>query len=367
MDIRRVTPQQAASSALQALGLGSVSIDLSEPEALAESLRRASSFLCPAPRRRIISAVSEALAGLPGSEDRPGTALEEMLAALIGYGDLLELPLSTPGPSGRQVFLGPPTFVQRASGACLVMGVRPDGAALLSGELSGLIAYEGHVRTVGPISPEATADHLATAGLAQLTAEQWLQSPPRALPGQVVDEYKLRLDAARPAGEIEDFTIIDPSKPVTYYPGRWRAPATSDSGCFVGRRPQAYGANLWCFAALSAGRPQRIIDLPIDVSAAPAADEAWRLQAALDAMAGRPQRFRTGAGTQPGTTVLDFMSPLPSWARRRLDVIGTPLVRRPRALFSYSIPQAEAAEEHQFLATMLWMSADYLPEGNDHA
>ena len=41
-----------------------------------------------------------------------------------------------------------------------------------------------------------------------------------------------------------------------------------------------------------AAEPQRLIDLPVGISAAPAADEAWRLQAALDAMAGRPQRFR---------------------------------------------------------------------------
>ncbi|MDQ2876078.1 MAG: hypothetical protein M3Y33_15335, partial [Actinomycetota bacterium] len=295
MDIRRITSQQAASSALRALGLGDAGIDLSEPEALAESLRRASSFLCPAPRRRIVKAVSEALAGLPGSDDRTGAALEEMLAALIGYGDLLELPS---GSGGRQVFLGPPAFVPRTSGACLVMGVRPDGAALLGGELGGLIIYESHVRLVGPTSPEKSADQLTAAGLTELTAEQWLQPPPEALPEQLAAGYKRHLGAARPSGEITGFRLIDPSAPVTYYPGRWRAPAGGDSGCYVGRRPQAYGADLWCFAAISGGRLDRVIDLPVGMSAAPAADEAWRLQAALDAMAGRPQRFRVAAGSR---------------------------------------------------------------------
>jgi hypothetical protein len=367
MDIRRVSPQQAASSALEALGLGNAEVDLVEPEGLAESLRRAASFLCPATRSRIIRAVSDALAGLPGSADLRGADLEGMLASLIGYGDLLELPPGTPGPGRRLVFLGPPAFVRRRSGACLVMGVRPDGAALLSGELAGLISYESHTRIIRPAGPEAISDQLTGADLPELTEGQWLQSPPPAPAEQVADSYKRRVDAARPAGEIAGLQIIDPAAPVTNYRRRWRSPVKSDGGYYVGRRPQQYGAGLWCFAALSGGMPQRIVDLPLEISAAPAADEAWRLQAALDALTGRPQQFRVTSGSQPGTVVLDFLSPLPSWAQRRLDVIGTPLIWRPGALFSYSIPHAEAAEEHRFLATMMWMSADEPARGNDHA
>jgi len=366
MDIRQVTPEQAATLAVRALGLGSASVDLFEPEALAESLRRAASFLCPAPRRRIINAVCDALAGLPGRDDQTKAAVEEMLAALIGYGDLLELPSAAAGPANRQVFLGPPAFIRRASGACLVMGVRPDGAALVSGELANLIAYEGHVRAIRTADPGAIAGQLSTDGLSELTADQWLQPPPASPPEQVADGYKRRLEAAGPAGEIAGLQIIDPSRSVTYYRGRWRSPISSDNGCYVGRRQQGFGADLWCFATVSGGEPQHLIDLPVGISVAPAADEAWRLQAALDAIAGRPQRFRIAAGSRPDMAIFDFLSPLPSWAQRRLDAIGTPILRRPGALFSYSVPEADAAEERQFLATMLWMSADHKREGNDH-
>ena len=362
-----MTPEQAAALAVGALGLGNVSVDLSEPEALAESLRRAASFLCPAPRRRVVKAVCDALAGLPGWDDQTKTSVEEMLAALIGYGDLLELPLAAAGPADRQVFLGPPTFIQRASGACLVMGVRPDGAALVSGELASLIAYEGHVRLIRGSDPGVIVEQLCSSGLSELTADQWLQPPPASPPEQVAERYKRRLQAAGPAGEIAGFQIIDPSKPVTYYRGRWRGPVGSDNGYYVGRRQQAFGADLWCFAALSGGKPQRLIDLPLGMSVAPAADEAWRLQAALDAIAGRPQRYRIAAGSRPDMAVFDFLSPLPSWAQRRLDAIGTPLLRRRGTLFSYSVPEADAAEENQFLTAMLWMSADYLPRGKDNA
>jgi hypothetical protein len=367
MDIRQVSPQQAAALAVQALGLGSARVDLFEPEALAESLRRAASFLCPAPRRVIIKAVCDVLVGLPGWDHQTKPALQEMLAALIGYGDLLELPSTAVGPAGRQVFLGPPSFVPRASGACLVMGVRPDGAALVTGELARSIAYESHVRIIGPTRREAIASQLSAEGLSELTADQWLQPPPASPPEQVVDSYKRRLGAARPAGEIAGFQLIDPSSPVTHYKGRWRNPASSDNGCYVGRRQQGFGADLWCFAAVSAGTPMRLVDLPVGVSTVPGADEAWRLQAALDAATGRPQQFRIKAGSRPDTLVFDFFSPLPSWAQRRLDAIGTPLIRRRGALFSYSVPQADAAEERLFLTRRLWMSADHLPGGNDHA
>ena len=367
MDIRQVTPEQAAALAVRALGLGSASVDLFEPEALAESLRRAASFLCPAPRRRIINAVCEALTGLPGWDDQTKAAVEEMLAAIIGYGDLLELPSAAVGPADRQVFLGPPAFIRRASGACLVMGVRPDGAALVSGELASLIAYEGHVRAIRAADPGAAGEQLSASGLSELTADQWLQSPPASPAERVADDYKRRLEAAGPAGEVADFQIIDPSRSVTYYRGRWRSPISSDNGCYVGRRQQAFGADLWCFAAVSGGEPRRLIDLPVGISVAPAADEAWRLQAALDTIAGRPQRFRITAGSRPGKAVFDFLSPLPSWAQRRLDSIGMPILRRPGALFSYSVPEADTAEERQFLATMLWMSADHEHEGTNHA
>jgi hypothetical protein len=57
------------------------------------------------------------------------------------------------------------------------------------------------------------------------------------------------------------------------------------------------------------------------------------------------------------------MSPIPSWAQRRLDIIGTPMLRSPGALFSYGVRREDVAEELEFLASMLWTSvADGLEE-----
>lgn len=366
MDVRRLSPHEVADSAIRALGMEETGVDLLSPEALAASLRRAASFLCPATPGRIVQSVVEALDGLPGFTNETKGQVEAILDSLLAYGDLLELPMDSTDAAGRRLFLGAPSFVRRASGSHLLVGVRPDGAALVGEELSALIEYESHVRIVRSPKSVAVEEIIDSSGLLELIAEQWLKAPRAALASEVVEEYVTRLQMAGPSGDIESVRIIDPSAAVTYYRGRWRPPKKNDQGQFVARRPQAFGADIWCFAAVSEGDVVRLIDLPIGVSLAPGADEAWRLQAALDAVDGHPQRVRVRTGAQPGFTVLDLFSPIPSWAQRRLDIVATPVLRSPGALFSYRLPREEAEEELRFLNEMLWMRADGPPEGIDH-
>ena len=130
----------------------------------------------------------------------------------------------------------------------------------------------------------------------------------------------------------------------------------------MARRPQAYGADLWCYARVTAGEIVQLVDLPLLESMAPGADEAWRLQAAIDVLAGHPQQVRLRQGSETSQVVLDLFGPAPSWAQRRLDVVGMPLQRGRGALFSYCLPADEVAEELQFLADMQWIIADEQPE-----
>jgi hypothetical protein len=74
---------------------------------------------------------------------------------------------------------------------------------------------------------------------------------------------------------------------------------------------------------------------------------------ALDHSRGVPQFYRcrrdsTGA-------CLDFFSPLPLWAQRRLVVLGRPATRE-KCLFSYWIPERELASEATFLQQRLWLA-----------
>lgn len=355
MDITRLDADQVAARARLALGFYDAGTDLFSTEALAASLRRAASFLSPTTPGSLIRSVAEVLEGLPGdSTDLPGR-LEDILDTLVGYGDLLELPVDTERGIGRRIVLGPPSFVRRASGSCLLIGTRPDGAPLVGEALASAIQYRGHSRFL-PASPELD-QLLAASDLAARSSSEWLKPPRQRTAIEVVTEYQDRLQAAGPSGQIEGARLLDPSAPVTYYRGRWRSPKARDSGTFVARRPQAFGAELWCFAELLDGQFVRLIDFPLFGSPYAAADEAWRLQAAIDALGGQPQQVRWGSGPDPAVDVLDFFSPLPSWAQRRLDIVGNPLERSRGALFSYGLPGTEAVEELDFLTAMLWVTA----------
>lgn len=354
--IERLDPSQVAEAAGRALGLEASGADLFSPEGLSAELRRAASFLCPATPGDLIRAAVEVLSGLPGYSAETPAQLQACVDALVSYGDLLEL--RTSDGASRRLFLGPPSFVRRSSGTCLIIGIRPEGAPIVGEDLGLLVDYEAHTRALHPALDLDPEQALLESGLTPVSADQWLNFPRPVGSEELIHSYSIRLDAAGPAGQIEDYRVIDPHASVTYYRGRWRNLRRNDEGLFVGRRPQAYGAPLWCFARVANGSVLTLIDLPVVDPFSPGADEAWRLQAALDHQAGHPQRLRIRSAAQPDQVVLDFFSPLPSWAQRRLDVVATPLLRGQGALLSYAIPRHELEEERRFLAEMLWLSEE---------
>jgi hypothetical protein len=92
-------------------------------------------------------------------------------------------------------------------------------------------------------------------------------------------------------GTVTDLQILDPMRPVTYYLGRWNVPK-NQSGTFVARRPQEFGAPIWCFVALKDGVPARLLDLPLEKMRWRGCDSAWHLQMAIDYCRRNPQRYR---------------------------------------------------------------------------
>jgi len=354
MGVELFDSDQMSASALEALGLAQVGVDLFSSEALSASLRRAASFLCPATPGRIVRSVLEVLDGIEGFGDDTKLQLETLLNALVGHGDLLEIEADELETGAQRIFLGPPAFVRRNSGACLLIGTRPDGAQLVGDELNTLIEYEEYVRTVPP-SPDLE-ELLGSSDLVELESAQWLKAPTQLSAPQLLAGYETRLQVAKSSGEIEGGRILDSTRPVTYYSGRWRSPRDGDTGTFVARRPQLYGADLWCFARLIEGNFAQLVDFPISGPLVTAHDEAWRLQAAIDAMAEHPQIVDIHRHSSPGSSRLNFFSPIPRWAQRRLEVVGMPLLKAPGSLFSYSLPNAELDEEIEFLTAMMWIS-----------
>ncbi len=358
MVIERLSADEVEIEAVRALGLDPGTLDLSSPEVLSALIRRAASFSCPTTAGRLVRTVMDSLRGLSGIDPEVGTELESITQDLVGYGDLIELPVDDPATSAKRLlYLAPPSFVQRASNVCLLLGIRPEGVPLVGEELSDRIEHEVHVRLLR-LNHVESADELCEANeLRALTPEHWLRHPRPVAASELIAEYDQRLSVAASAGDLEGIRIVNPAAPVTYYRARWRVPKRQDSGRFVGRRPQAFGADLWCYLELRDGEVVRLIDLPIQDRLARGCDEAWRLQAALDSLRGAPQKVRVAAGGQ-GSRLIHLLSPVPSWSQRRLDVVGTRLVRHTGALRSYSLEAEEIGEELAFLNAMMWINSE---------
>ena len=354
MSVVRIDAAEVSARSLERLELDPNDVDLFSPVGIAASLRHAASFLCPTTPAVLRRAVREALQGLGETEFAVDPLLEETLRQLVAYGDLLLMRTEATEGSRQQLFLAAPAFVPRETGAFLI-GVRPEGAALLSGELADTIEHRGHIRWLEWNELDDVRAQVESERLLVMRSEQWLATPREEAARAFARRLSSRIDASSEIPIIEGLRVLDPETPVRYYRGRWRPATGAEIGYLVARRPQAYGADLWCLAHMDGGGGMRLIDLPIDDPLSSGADEAWRFQAALDALRGDPQAVAVDRESREVGALFDFFAPLPSWAQRRLDLVGQPAVRSRGALFSYLVRAADADEEIGFLGTMLWM------------
>lgn len=360
MVIERLNANQVDQHTVRALGHDPTTSNLSKREIRAGLLRRAASFLCPTSTRVLVRAVLNSLRGLEGIGDDAYEELRALTQDLVGYGDLLELPVGEEElDATRQLFLAPPSFVLRESSSCLLVGIRSDGESIVGEDLAREIESRAHIRMLRFKGAEIAEETCLAHGLRKLPMDHWLRSPTPVSATQLVNEYDLRLSASGPAGDIADVRVLNSERPVTYYRGRWEALSRSHSGRFVGRRPQAYGADLWCYFEIEDGQIARLIDLPVKDPLARGCDEAWRLQAAIDSVRGNPQVIRSGH-LDARIWELRFLSPPPSWVQRRLDVVGIPSTSQKGAVVSYSLEKAEAQEEISFLEEMMWTKSEEL-------
>ena len=353
MSIQRIQQAEVGTIATRVLGLDET-VDLFSLEGLCASLRRAASFLCPASPGQVVDALLDTLA--PISPDLTRTDIADALDLLIGIGDLLEL-RSPPAPT-RLLYLAPPSYVEREPGQYLLLGVRPNAEPIVDEDLIGTsVLYEAHIRSVS-LDPNLAAEVFNSAGLHRLTREQWTKAPRHETSAAVISKVRNRLATSPTTGQVIGLLVIDPTTSVRYYKGRWREPTSTDRGIFVGRRPQAYGAPIWCVVELIEGTLKALIDLPADSTTAPGWDEARRLQAAVDAERGTSQVFRIQPSENiEGAWILDFFGPLPSWADRYLEVTGFPAPRSKGALYSYRVSDGVVGAVSDFLSKSLWMNA----------
>jgi hypothetical protein len=355
MVITQVSATEVMRSSRQALGLPAISEAVIDDAMLAAAIRRAAGISCPCSLSTLVTAVLESLQYLFDDSD----ALAERVAAaaegLIIGGDLLELSQVTtddPDAKGTWVFSAPPSFIVRPGGSIFLVGIVPDEATPLPVSLNARIAYEGFARIVTPHVQEDLPSVLHELGLRELSMSAWLKAPKAESAAALRDGMLRRLAVQAPSGAVADVSILDPARVVDYYSERWVNPK-HESGDYVARRPQAYGAPFWGFANLVDGNVTKFLDFPLKSARWRGCDTAWCLQMAIDNCRQTPQLYRRR--TMPDGAYLDFFSPLPLWAHRRFAVLGRPAPRE-KCLISYWIPELELASEETFLQERLWLA-----------
>lgn len=353
MLLERIEPSDVLRECRRTLGLTEDSRDLIDAAFLAGLIRHCAGFLCPCSPATLRSAALESLQYL--SNDEPlADRIDDAIEGLLIGGDLLELHQVAADDSdarGTWLFAAPPSFVVRPSGKVFLVGVVRDQDMYLPESLRARVQHEGYTRVIAPGDGEGLIAELSELGLQHLSQETWLKCPKKQLATRLLDSMKARLLSQADSGGIGDLQILDPTRSPTYYRGRWLKPK-KQTGTFVARRPQEYGAPIWCFVELQNGAAVKLLDFPLPKRPWRGCDTAWYLQSAIDSCNGTPQRYRTGPAE--GGVRLDFFSPLPLWAQRRLMTLGRPLERE-GSLFSYWIPGDELAEEERFLKEAIWL------------
>jgi hypothetical protein len=351
--IRSLSPVAMLDATSRSLALGA---DQRSEEAIAaQVIRRAVSALAPCSRAEALRFAREPLAGLIFKEDE---WFEAVLDGLIAYGDVLEVTPQDPDAwrTSRLVLRpAPPSFVKRDNGDVILLGVAGDQPTAVLGALAERVLHRGPLRTLVHPLPEGTLDLLRSLGLVELPEATWLRAPATASAQSFADATRSQLLATDlSTAPLDGLVILDPSRPVEFYSGRWRPPEKRDAGIFVARREQAFSQRPWCLVELAAGAPRRMQDLVASDDRQRPCDLAWRIQAAFDAAAGAPQRIRTV--TVGSSADLEFFSPIPAFAERRLAIKGDK-VARAKCLFAYSLPASQTARVLAELADKLWLAA----------
>lgn len=345
-----LTPDEAWEALAADIRADLGNIDDEDADALIAGLiRRAASVRSPCARTDLVDALAESLDGMIPPDVGSRSNLDRVLEQLLAAGDLIELERDR----GRSiVYLSPPRFVPRKN-SLLVMGGYADSGLPLSPELKASLSSRHAHRFLRVEAMDEAKAALRAQGFFPYPMDAWTAAPGAIDAGELLDGLKERLRQAGRAGDVPELVVLDQTDSNQYYRSRW-VPTHGQSGRYVGRRPQKWGAPLWCYVDLDDGTPVRLIDLPVVDRRFPACDEAWWIQFAIDAIQERPQEIRVDKAAS-GSSTISLRMPLPSWAARRLLLVGDLLPRASGGyLFTYAIWEGELEEETSFLQEYLW-------------
>jgi hypothetical protein len=353
-------------SPAQALGRVAKSVLLPEltetssasDQLLAQVARRAINIMAPCATHELVRAVTQSFAGLGENDEAFSDRVAAIVEDLIVYGDILEMRQSTEDSfADARGFLlrpGPPSFVTRKNGSVVILGIAGDQLTPLTADLDARTVHHGVLRIVSDVSGVDLQVTLTELGLFKMPEKTWLRLPSFETAEIHFATWQKLVEEEPASMSIEGLQVLDTARSPSYYKDRWGPPERSQTGFYIARRPQKYGASLWCLAELHNGNLRRFKDLSVAGDRLRPFDIAWRIQAALDARAGKPQSFRIST-KDASTALFRFYSPLPSWCERYLAVAGQK-TKADRCLFSFELPASQSLYGAQFLQEALWMT-----------
>ena len=257
--MKQLSAAEVHAQKIAELGLDPGALDLTSVEAVAGALRRAAGFLCPCTASTLVRGVLRPLRGLVDDLAMIKDLAGETLEAMIAHGDILEHRdiEEEPGSGGASLlYAAPAGFVARESGALILLGVASDQPSAVPEGLEARIEYVNHVRRLTPSPGEDLRSELHQLGFIEISYSGWLRAPRRETCAQHLARHDRLLDAAPPSHDVPGLSLLDSARSVRYYRGRWADPH-AQSGRFVARRSQAYGADLWCYLEMRNGNPER--------------------------------------------------------------------------------------------------------------
>jgi len=351
--MRVVSPDTAEQIAINNLRLDSDAVDFTTIEALAALLRRCGAFRCPCPPSTLIRASMALLHGIRDDTQSRGL-LSDVLEQAVSYGDFIECREITGHSNARLLYIAPPSFVELSSGRFLIFGIAVDDNLIVPPDLAHNIEYSRHARLIQSVDRNQTRLSLLSSGVIEIAVDYWLKAPTPTSAGDHYQKYAAALETCSRPGIVDDLIILDSDTPVHFYNGRW-IKVKRQTGAFVARRPQIYGAPLWAYVELVDGTLTRLLDFPMYENKWRACDEAWHLQLAIDATRGLPQVYRLRCGAHSTHGVLELFSPIPSWVQRRWDYVGEP-VPSSGSLLAYRFDLGVIDAELQFASERIWLA-----------
>lgn len=319
---------------------------------VAAVLRRIAASNSPCPRATIVGTAAEAFVGLGELADTKAL-VRDVLDRLIVTGDLLELGGTSTLPSVAAddwLYCAPPTFLALEE-SILLLGIDAEDQATLPASLRKLVQYRRELRVLRSDDIDAVREQLLDAGYYEVSKAAWTKLPQVQTARKFLDAAIRRLQESGGQGELAGLKVIGSTNSSHNYASRWATP-DGRSGHFVGRRPQAFGSDLWVFVELEEGRTIRFLDLPWRGGKFRGCDHGWRIQSALDALSGRPQGYRI-AYRDSGVASYEFLSPLPLWAERQLRIHGEK-VPASGTLFTYNLERQADHGIDDLLQSYMW-------------